>query len=83
MAAIAHGKAILTSPPNVKMPFLVNGVNTIWPEEPSSSSYADLIDGMLQDDVLIRSLENGASELGNFFKWEQIAFEHEAVINIK
>ena len=43
MAAIAHGKAVLTSPPAVEMPFFRKGINVLWPDEPSLDGYVELM----------------------------------------
>lgn len=80
MAAIAHGKTVLTSPPVVNMPFLHKGVNVMWPEDHSVSGYADLLESLLIDDNMINKLENGASRLARKFSWKQIALEYELVI---
>jgi glycosyltransferase involved in cell wall biosynthesis len=81
-AAIAHGKAVLTSPPVVDMPFLRAGKNVLWPENPEVASYIRLAEKLLADDEWIRKLEQGAKELARQFSWEQIARDHELVLQV-
>lgn len=80
MAAIAHGKAVLTKKPIVNMPFLKKGVNVIWPDEDSVSGYADMLELLLKDNHLVNILEEGASALSRKFAWERIASEYAMVI---
>lgn len=80
MAAIAHGKAVLTSPPIVETSFFKNGINAIWSDEPSLEEYIKLFERMIQDDELITRLEQGAKELSRQFRWEKIAAEYELAI---
>jgi len=80
MAAIAHRKAILTTPPIVDMPFLKNGVNVMWPLYNSLQSYVDTLEKLLNDDKLIERLQEGARKLSHHFRWERIAAEHDLVI---
>jgi glycosyltransferase involved in cell wall biosynthesis len=76
MAAIAHGKAVLTSPPAVHMPYLKNGINALWPRRPTPERYADEAERLLKDDDLIRRLEGGARKLARQFQWNRIAEDH-------
>ena len=63
MAAISHKKAVLTSPPIVRMSALKNGDNVIWPEQASLEHYIKLAEKMLDDCKLIQRLEKGAEKL--------------------
>jgi len=81
MAAIAHGKAVLTTPPAVKMAFLKNGFNVLWPEEPSVEGFLPLIQRLLCDDGLPAKIEKGAEELSRQFRWEKIARDYELVLH--
>ena len=81
MTAIEHGKAVLTSPPVLKVPLFQNGVNILWPEENLTSKYVELIERMLVSDSLICNLENGAKKLSRSFSWEKIAAEYESVLS--
>jgi len=80
MAAIAHSKAVLTSPPAVQMKFIQNGIHAIWPEKRSTGAYTDIARKLLKEDRLIRRLESGAKELFANFGWDRIAGEYERVL---
>jgi len=80
MAAIAHGKAVLTSPPAVNMPFLQNGVNLCWPDKHAIEDYLEWMERLLRDDALVERLEAGARRLSSFFDWSRIVSEHELVL---
>jgi glycosyltransferase involved in cell wall biosynthesis len=80
MAAIAHGKAALTSPPAVTIPFLINGINVLWPEDPSVDAYTVLIERLFTDDAFLDTIERGATELAANFTWDKIAAEHELLL---
>lgn len=79
MAALVHGKAVLTSPPAVAMAFVKNGHNLLWPTDTSVTGYADLFEALLADDSMVARLEEGARRLSRHFSWDRIAFEHERV----
>ena len=81
MTAIEHGKAVLTSPPVLKLPLFENGVNILWPEENLASKYVELIERMLESDSLICHLEKGAKKLSRNFSWEKIAAEYESTLS--
>ncbi len=82
MAALEHGKAVLSAPPIVDMPFLKNGENVLWPNNPSLDEYIKLAEKLFIDDELIRRLEKGAKELSSNFSWEKIAAAYEfALLN--
>ena len=80
MTALVHGKAILTSPPIVEMPFFKNGVNVLWPDEPTVQNYTQLIEQLLENDNLIWSLEKGAQKLSLDFNWKKIAADYESTL---
>jgi glycosyltransferase involved in cell wall biosynthesis len=81
MAAIAHGKAVVTTPPAVDMAFLKNGVNVVWPEKTSVEDFLLILQRLLHDDGLVAKLEKGARELSQQFRWEKIAGDHELVLH--
>jgi len=81
MAAIAHGKAVVTTPPAVDMAFLKNGVNVVWPEKTSVEDYLPILQRLLHDDGLVAKLEKGARELSQQFRWQKIAGDHELVLH--
>lgn len=82
MAAIAHGKAVLTSPPAIGMPFLKNGWNVLWPEEHAPHQYVLLFEKLLRDNELVLRLGKGAKALSRHFSWEKIAGAHEMVLRL-
>jgi glycosyltransferase involved in cell wall biosynthesis len=82
MAAIAHGKAVLTSRPVADMPFIRTGENVLWPENQKLDAYIDLGEKLLIDDGLVNKLEQGAKQLARQFSWEQIAKDHELVLQV-
>lgn len=81
MAAIAHGKAVLTSPPIVPMPSLENGINVIWPNRKCVDEYVKLIQRLLHDENLVSTLGKGAKKLSRMFNWEKIAQQYEMVLS--
>lgn len=83
MAAIAHGKAVLTSPPIVKMPFLINGFNVLWPEQANLKGYVEMLESMLTNKIRLKNIENQAKILSQQFSWKNIAKEYELVLNKK
>jgi glycosyltransferase involved in cell wall biosynthesis len=76
MAAIAHGKPVLTSPPVVEMPYLKNGVNVLWPRRPTPEGFIESAETLLKDDHLIRRLEEGSRKLAQHFRWDRIANDY-------
>jgi glycosyltransferase involved in cell wall biosynthesis len=80
MAAIAHGRAVLTSPPAVEMPCFKNGVNICWPNQHAVGEYLPWMERLLRDDRLIERLETGARRLAPLFDWRQIVLDHELVL---
>ena len=83
MAAISHGKAILTSPPIVELGFLKSGFNVIWPEHPTIESFVKLAEKLLYDNKLKERLEKGAELLAQKFEWEKIASFYEFALEDK
>ena len=80
MAALVHGKAVLTSSPRIPTKLFKNGINMIWPNESSPLAYVALIERLLSDDSMVARLEQGAKDLSSHFGWERIAAEYELVI---
>jgi glycosyltransferase involved in cell wall biosynthesis len=81
LAAIAHGKPVLTSPPIVPMPILKNGINVIWPNEIKLDSYVEIAQKLLHNDELISKLEKGAKNLSCLFSWKKIAEKYEIALS--
>jgi glycosyltransferase involved in cell wall biosynthesis len=79
MAALAHGKAIVTTPPCVPIPFFINGGNMVWPEKPTPEALAELLRKICADPARRRALEAGAARLARSFAWPRIAADHVTV----
>jgi len=80
MAALAHGKPVLTAPPIAPMPFIKNRLHALWPEKADVSNYTELFIKLLTDDELLHRLEQGAGDLSQCFRWERIAADLELVL---
>ena len=80
MAAIAHGKAVLTSPPALEMPFFKNRINVLWPNTPTVAAYTNLAEMLIEKTELLKTIEIGAKELSAQFTWKNIARDHEIVL---
>jgi glycosyltransferase involved in cell wall biosynthesis len=73
MAALAHGRPIVSTLPRVELPELVHGGN-VWlvpPQDPGALATA--IARLAADPVGRRNLARGAAELAEEFTWERIA----------
>ena len=81
MAAVAHSRPVLTSPPVVIMPYLKNGTNVVWPQTTSAKHYADLLEQLLADDRFVSKLSEGALQLGFKFQWDKIARDYERTLS--
>lgn len=75
MAALSHGKAVVTTRPAIPIDDFRNGENMVWPAQPDSASLAQAALSVLRDHGLRRRLEAGASELASRFQWRKIAEE--------
>jgi glycosyltransferase involved in cell wall biosynthesis len=73
LAAIAHGKAIVTTEPRYPIVGLQheNSILYVPPNDPQS--LADAARRLLQDDTLRARLQAGVSEAAKFFSWDRIA----------
>ena len=75
MAALAHGRSLITTTPTVPTPELVHGEN-VWlvpPDEPTALTAAIRV--VLADESLQRKLGDGAAQVAGLFAWEKIAAE--------
>jgi len=70
MAALAHGKPVLTTPPVVSMPYFKNNRNIMWPGEITVEGFADLAERLLEEDALVAKLQTGARKLAFKFNWQ-------------
>jgi glycosyltransferase involved in cell wall biosynthesis len=78
MAALAHRKAIVTTPPAIPLPLFKNGVNMVWPERDDAKTLAATVYTVLKDKNFRRRLEDGAAALVKHFNWAQIALNTRA-----
>lgn len=75
MAALAHGRCLITTTPVVPAPELVHGQN-VWLVPPDAPQpLAEAIKHLLADESLRRQLEHGAAQVAGLFTWEKIAAE--------
>jgi glycosyltransferase involved in cell wall biosynthesis len=73
MAALAHGKAIVSTHPSVALPEVIGGQNCLLVERENAKALADGIHRVMCEPQLRARLENGASELSQLFTWDKIA----------
>jgi glycosyltransferase involved in cell wall biosynthesis len=73
MAALAHGRPIVTTPPRISMPHFVNGKNMTWPQSMSPESLSRTIVRLYENPALSESLGRGALELASKLEWSEIA----------
>lgn len=73
MAALAHGCAIVTTWPRVKVLELVDGENVLLVQADAPLELADAIERVLNDDALCAQLMKGAVVLSRLFQWDHIA----------
>lgn len=73
MAALAHGKAVLTTRPAVPVALFKNRENMIWPETVEAAALAEVVSELLEDRELLGRLERGAKELAKHYQWPGIA----------
>ena len=73
MAALVHGKAIVTTRPRVKLPHLIDSENCVMvvPEDPGALSFG--IRRVMTEPGLRARLEEGARRLAREFTWDKIA----------
>jgi glycosyltransferase involved in cell wall biosynthesis len=73
MAALAHGRAIVTSAPRIRFAFFRNQENMVWPMQYTPEAFAGEVLRVLRDDALRKRLEAGALRLSNYYQWTDIA----------
>lgn len=80
MAALAHGRAVVTTFPRVPIPELRDGEHArlVPPEDPQA--LASALREVLVDAALRARLEAGARALARAFTWDRIAAQVEAVV---
>jgi len=73
MAALAHGRAIVTTQPLVPLDELRDGENVLLVPPNDADALADGIRRVMADSALCARLERGAAELAQQFTWDRIA----------
>ncbi|HXF70690.1 MAG TPA: glycosyltransferase [Thermoflexus sp.] len=79
MAALAHGRAVISTIPRVPIPELRDGENILLVPPEDSVALAAAIRNVLRDPTLRARLETGARALAEHFAWERIAAQVEQV----
>ncbi|MFH1490508.1 MAG: glycosyltransferase family 4 protein, partial [Pseudomonadota bacterium] len=75
MAALAHGRAVVTTRPAVPVALFKNRENMIWPETGEAGALAGAVSELLEDRALLGRLERGARALAAHYKWPEIAIQ--------
>jgi glycosyltransferase involved in cell wall biosynthesis len=73
MAALAHGRAVVTSPPRIRFAHFRNRENMVWPMQYKPEAFAGEVLSVLRDDALKIRLEEGALRLSKCYRWTDIA----------
>jgi len=79
MAALAHGKPVVTTPPRIPISHFVNGKHMLWPDTHSPDELARAIKSLRDDASLRATLKAGALELSSRLDWERIAADMECL----
>jgi glycosyltransferase involved in cell wall biosynthesis len=72
-AALAHGRAIVTTTPPIPLEELRDGENVLLIPPDDSHALAEGIRRVMEDAALRARLERGAAELSQMFTWDRIA----------
>jgi glycosyltransferase involved in cell wall biosynthesis len=72
-AALAHGRAVVTTRPRILPEELCDGENVLLVLSNDSHALADGIRRVMDDVALRERLEQGAAELSQLFAWDRIA----------
>jgi glycosyltransferase involved in cell wall biosynthesis len=72
-AALAHGRAVVTTHPRILLEELCDGENVLLVPSNDSHALADGIRRVMDDMALRERLEQGAAELSQLFAWDRIA----------
>jgi glycosyltransferase involved in cell wall biosynthesis len=72
-AALAHGRAIVTTYPPVPLDELRDGENVMFVRPHDAHALAQSIGRVMSDQALRARLEHGATELAQQFTWDRIA----------
>ncbi len=72
-AALAHGKAIVTTTPKAETPQLKNGVNILLAPPENAGFLANIIQALWENPQARAEIEQQAAQLAREFSWERIA----------
>ena len=72
-AALAHGKAVVTTTPKAETPQLKNGVNIILAPPENAGFLANVIHALWENPQARAEIEQQAARLAHEFSWERIA----------
>jgi polysaccharide biosynthesis protein PslF len=75
MAALAHGRPLLTTPPSVELPEFVQGQNVVFSPVGDVEALAHAIQALWADPGLRMRLSRGATQLAESFTWNKIAVQ--------
>ncbi|MEZ4592917.1 MAG: glycosyltransferase family 4 protein [Chloroflexota bacterium] len=75
MAALAHGRPLITTAPAAPTPQLVSGENCCLVPVGDAEALATAVQTLANDTALRQKLGHGAAELAGQFSWEKIAVE--------
>ncbi|MDY7041557.1 MAG: glycosyltransferase, partial [Chloroflexota bacterium] len=73
MAALAHGRAIVSTTPRVPVPELRDEENILLTQPDDPPALAAAISRLARDSILRQRLADGAATLAQQFTWEKIA----------
>jgi glycosyltransferase involved in cell wall biosynthesis len=73
IAALAHGRAIVTTQPPIALDELRDGENVLLVPPNDADALAESIRRVMADSALCARLERGAAELAQQFTWDRIA----------
>lgn len=73
MAALAHGRALLTTHPATPTPELIHGENVWFVTPDNATALTTAIQHLLADANLRRQLGQGATAVADLFTWDKIA----------
>ena len=75
MAALAHGRPLITTVPTAHTPQLVSGENCCLVPVGDAGALRTAVQALAEDVALQEKLGRGAAELAAQFSWENIAAE--------
>jgi glycosyltransferase involved in cell wall biosynthesis len=73
MAALAHGRALITTYPTTPTPELIHGENAWFVPAANAAALAEAVSELLAAPALRQNLGPGAAQVASLFTWEKIA----------